>query len=70
MYIHIPKEKRTKLDPLGKKVIFVGYSKSSKAYKIYFLGFNKIDISRDVTFKMKNQLTINTERDLLKNMKK
>ena len=26
MYIHIPKEKRTKLDPSVKKGIFVGYS--------------------------------------------
>ena len=26
VYIHIPKEKRTKLDPSGKKGIFVGYS--------------------------------------------
>ena len=50
MYIHIPKEKRAKLDPSGKKGIFVGYSESSKAYRIYFLGFKKIDISRDVTF--------------------
>ena len=31
VYIHIPKEKRTKLDPSGKKGIFVGYSNSSKA---------------------------------------
>ena len=31
VYIHILKEKRTKLDPLGKKDIFVGYSESSKA---------------------------------------
>ena len=50
MYIHIPKEKRTKLDPFGKKGIFVGYCESSKAYKIYFPGFKKIDINRDVTF--------------------
>ena len=50
MYIHIPKEKRTKLDPSGKKGIFVGYSESSKAYIIYFPGYTKIDISRDVTF--------------------
>ena len=28
VYIHIPKEKRTKLDPSGKKGIFVGYSES------------------------------------------
>ena len=50
MYIHILKEKRTKLDPSGKKDIFVGYSESSKAYRIYFLGFKKIDISNNVTF--------------------
>ena len=50
MYIHIPKEKRKKLDPSGKKGIFVGYSESSKAYRIYFLGFKNIDINRDVTF--------------------
>ena len=28
----------------------MGYSEISKAYRIYFLGFKKIDISRDVTF--------------------
>ena len=50
MYIHIPKEKRTKLDPSGKKGVFVGYSESSKAYRIYFPRFKKIDLSRDVTF--------------------
>ena len=50
MYIHILKEKRTKLDPSRKKGIFVGYSESSKAYIIYFPGFKNINISRDVTF--------------------
>ena len=28
----------------------MGYSEASKAYRIYFSGFKKIDISRDVTF--------------------
>ena len=50
IYIHILKEKRTKLDPSGRKGIFVGYSERSKAYRIYFPGFKNIDISRDVTF--------------------
>ena len=50
MYIHILKEKRTKLYPSRKKGIFVGYSEISKDYKICFPGFKKIDISRDVTF--------------------
>ena len=38
------------LDLSGRKGTFVGYSERQKAYKIYFLGFKKIDISRDVTF--------------------
>ena len=28
----------------------MGYSESSKAYRIYFLGFKKINITSDVTF--------------------
>ena len=50
VYIHIPKEKRTKLYPSGKKGIFVGYSESSKVCRIYFPRFKNIDINRDVTF--------------------
>ena len=50
VYIHIPKEKRTKLDPSGRKGIFVGYFKISKDYRIYFPRFKMIDINRDVTF--------------------
>ena len=50
MYIHNLKEKRTKLDPSRRKGIFVGYSEISKAYRIYFPGFKKININRDVTF--------------------
>ena len=32
VYIHIPKEKRSKLEPSGKKRTFVGCSETSKAY--------------------------------------
>jgi hypothetical protein len=38
VYIHIPKENRTKLEPSGKKGTFVGYSETSKAYRIYVPG--------------------------------
>ena len=31
VYIHVPKEKRSKLEPSRKKGIFVGYSETSKA---------------------------------------
>ena len=32
LYVHIPKEKRTKMDPSGKKGIFVGYCEVSKSF--------------------------------------
>jgi hypothetical protein len=53
VYSHIPKDKRNKLEPSGKKGIFVGYSDSSKAYRIYILEQHKIKVSRDVTFNEK-----------------
>jgi hypothetical protein len=34
VFIHIPKENKTKLDPSGKKGIFVGYCEVSKAFRI------------------------------------
>jgi transposase InsO family protein len=50
VFVHIPKEKRTKLDPSGKKGIFVGYFEVSKAFRIYILGYHHIEINIDVTF--------------------
>jgi hypothetical protein len=50
IFVHIPKEKRTKLDPLEKKGIFVGYCEVSKAFKIYVLGYHHIELNIDVTF--------------------
>jgi hypothetical protein len=50
VFIHIPKEKRNKLDPSGKKGIFVGYCEVSKALRIYIPSQHHIEISRDVTF--------------------
>lgn len=33
-YSHVPLEKRTKLEPIAEKGILVGYSETSKAYRI------------------------------------
>jgi hypothetical protein len=32
VYFHLPKEKRSKLEPSGRKGTFVGYNESSKSY--------------------------------------
>jgi hypothetical protein len=50
VFVHIPKEKRTKLDPSGNKGIFVGYYEVSKAFRNYILGYHHIEINIDVTF--------------------
>ena len=63
VYIHVPKDKRTKLEPSSKKGTLVGYNESSKAYKIYILGLKKIDVSRDVSFE--EQWLSEKEEDLI-----
>ena len=60
VYVHILKEKRTKLDPSEKKGIFVGYYEVSKSFKLYISGFHHIEISRDVTFDEETSLKKNT----------
>ena len=50
VFVHVHKEKRTKLDPSRKNGIFVGYSDTLKACMIYIPGHRKVEISRDVTF--------------------
>jgi transposase InsO family protein len=50
VFVHIPKEKRNKLNPSGKKGIFVGYCVVSKAFRVYIPGRHHIEINRDVTF--------------------
>ena len=50
VYIHIPKDKRTKLEPSGKKGIFIIYSDYSKAYQVYMSRSRTIEINTDVKF--------------------
>jgi hypothetical protein len=49
-YSHVPSEKRTKLEPTAKKSIFVGYSKTSKDFRIYIPSLRKTVVQRDVRF--------------------
>ena len=50
LYIHIPKENRTNMEPSRKKGTFVGYNETSKAFKIYVPSERHVEVSRDVTF--------------------
>lgn len=48
--VHVPKEKRRKLDVKSIECIFVGYCNASKAYRLFEKATKKIHISRDVIF--------------------
>ena len=48
--VHIPKEKRRKLDPKSVECIMVGYSSESKAYRLFNPQTENVIISRDVVF--------------------
>jgi hypothetical protein len=50
IYIHVPIEKRIKLEPSNEKGLFVGYSETSKAYKVSIPKQGKTTMSRDVKF--------------------
>lgn len=48
MYVHVPKEKRRKLDPKAVKCLFVGYDENVKGFRAWNPMTKKIIISRDV----------------------
>jgi hypothetical protein len=49
-YSYVPSEKRKKLEPLAERGIFVGYSETSKAFRIYLPSLRKTVLRRDVRF--------------------
>ena len=50
VYVHVPKEKRLKLDPRATLCHFLGYSEHEKAYRFEDLSSGRIIISRDAKF--------------------
>ncbi len=50
VFIHIPEDKRAKLDAARKHGLLVGYYEVCKAFRIYIPGFHHIEIKRDVSF--------------------
>ena len=50
-YVHVPKEKQTKLDIKSEKCIFIGYKDGLKGYKLWNLVTRKVVYSQDVVFR-------------------
>ena len=49
-YCHVHADTRKKLDPSGEKGLLIGYSETSKAYRVYIPARKRIILSRDVQF--------------------
>ena len=49
-YVHVPKDKRKKLDPKAEKCTLLGYGTSRKGYRLYDWKTSSIIHSRDVVF--------------------
>jgi hypothetical protein len=50
VYVHIPSEERSKLDPKSRQCVFLGYGKGLKDYRFWDPTTNKAVISRDMIF--------------------
>ena len=49
-FSHVPSEKRTKLEPIVERGIFVGYDETSKAFRIYIPPLRKVVVRWEVRF--------------------
>lgn len=48
--VHVPKQRRLKLDAKNRIGTFIGYDECVKGYRIYFSDQNKVEVHRDVIF--------------------
>ncbi len=49
-YVHVPNEKRSKLDPKAEKCIFIRYSLKQKGHRCFNPSIQKLQMNRDVVF--------------------
>ena len=49
-FSHVPSEKRTKLDPMVERGIFLGYDETLKYFRIYLPYLRKVVVRREVIF--------------------
>ncbi|CAA7062304.1 unnamed protein product [Microthlaspi erraticum] len=65
-FVHVPKEKRSKLDEKARRGIFIGYSSQTKGYRVLILENEMVEISRDVAFEEGKQSDWKRQREVQK----
>ena len=55
-HVHVPNQRRSKLDDKTRKCVFLGVSDESKAWRLYDLVSKKIIVSKDVVFEEEESL--------------
>ena len=68
--MHVPKEKRNKLDNKAKKCIFVGYKDGIKGYKLWNLVTRKTIYSQNVVFREVKSTSTNEDESKEKGLEK
>lgn len=63
-YVHIPKQKRRKLDKKAEKLTFVGYAEGCKAYRF----LNRVDCSITISRDAKFDETFNEEPEVIEHV--
>lgn len=65
VHVHIPDQKRSKLDDKSTPCVLLGYSEESKAYRLYNPKTKKMMTSRDVVFEETKEWDWNEDQDHL-----
>jgi hypothetical protein len=70
-FVHVPKEKRSKLDKKEVKCIFIGYKEGMKGYKLWDISSRKTMYSRYVVFRevernFESEVMVQTKNNLEK----
>lgn len=63
VFVHVPKEKRGKMDAKSVKCSFVGYDENVKGYRVWNPITNKIEVARDVIFLIEEPVVLEIEND-------
>ncbi|XP_055306989.1 uncharacterized protein LOC129571247 [Sitodiplosis mosellana] len=64
VYVHVPKQKRHKLDEKAEKCLFVGYGENIKGYRVYNPSKRTVTTVHDIIFDKNDSKNDNTDKNV------